>query len=68
MNVKLPNDVIDMSLDEQQLPETYHDYGLSGNYQGIREYQIQPDWLLIYVVNDTVSILTTVRTSSHADY
>ena len=67
MNVKLLTDVVDMLLDGQQLPEKYRDHGLSGKYKGFRECHIQPDWLLIYLVNETELILTTARTGSHAD-
>ena len=67
MNVKLLTDVVDMLLDGQQLPEEYRDHGLSGKYKGFGECHIQPDWLLIYLVNETELILTTARTGSHAD-
>ncbi len=45
----------------------YRDHALSGNYAGFRECHIQPDWLLIYMVNDEQLILTAVRTGSHSD-
>lgn len=45
----------------------YRDHNLSGNYAGFRECHIQPDWLLIYMVNADQLILTAVRTGSHSD-
>ena len=45
----------------------YRDHNLSGNYAGFRECHIQPDWLLIYMVNEDQLILTAVRTGSHSD-
>ncbi|MGR1083524.1 type II toxin-antitoxin system YafQ family toxin, partial [Olegusella massiliensis] len=40
---------------------------LTGPYVGFRECHIQPDWLLIYAVNESNLILVASRTGSHAD-
>ena len=42
-------------------------YELNGKYQGVRECHIQPDWLLIYLKENEVLILTLVDTGTHAD-
>lgn len=42
------------------------DRQLKGNYKGYRECHIEPDWLLIYKIQDDVLILTLVRTGSHS--
>ena len=34
---------------------------------GHRECHIQPDWLLIYRIEDNVLVLTLARTGSHSD-
>ena len=41
------------------------DYNLSGNYAGERECHIDPDWILIYRVNDDELYL--IRTGTHSD-
>lgn len=51
----------------RELPPAYRDHGLAGNYAGFRECHIRPDWLLIYLVNETELILTASRTGSHSD-
>ncbi len=59
--------VIELLRDNKPLPEKYHDHALSGNYAGYRECHIRPDWLLIYLVDNNVLVLTLTRTGSHSD-
>ena len=42
-------------------------YELKEQYKGFRECHIQPDWLLIYLVEDDVLVLTLVDTGIHSD-
>lgn len=49
------------------LAQKYNDYALSGNFAGFRECHIQPDWLLIYIVENDILSLTLTRTGTHAD-
>lgn len=49
------------------LPPEYRDHALIGNYQGVRECHIRPDWLLIYKINENVLVLELLRTGSHSD-
>jgi mRNA interferase YafQ len=51
----------------ETLPPKYKDHALSGNWVGHRECHIQPDWLLIYRVEDDVLVLTMARTGTHSD-
>ncbi len=48
------------------LPEEFHDHKLIGNYIGVRECHIRPDWLLIYKVYEDVLVLQLMRTGSHS--
>ena len=50
---------------EQPLAIQYRDHQLVGNWRGCRECHIQPDWLLIYRVEDDE--LQLVRMGSHAE-
>lgn len=58
-------DVLVMLLDSQMLPEKYRDHKLTGNFKGCRECHIEPNWLLIYEIDDNNLILKSIRTGSH---
>ncbi len=58
---------IAMLADGHPLPPQYRDHVLSGNYKNKRECHIEPDWLLIYEINDNDLILLLVRTGSHSE-
>ena len=65
-NLKLLEEVVDLLLAEQTLPEKYKDHALTGNFSGFRECHIQPDWLLIYYIENKTLCLTLSRTGSHS--
>lgn len=54
-------------INERPLPAKYHDHALTGNYTGLRECHIQPDWLLIYLIEKDILTLTLTRTGTHSD-
>lgn len=66
-NVKLMEDVINKLAKLEQLPEKNRDHALSGDYIGLRECHITPDWLLIYEINNDDLILYLTRTGTHSD-
>ena len=47
------------------LPEAYSPHKLSGEWKGVWECHIEPDWLLIYEVTPVEVLL--IRTGSHSD-
>ncbi len=49
------------------LPAKYHDHFLIGNWVNHRECHLEPDWLLIYRINEEDKIIEYVRMGSHAD-
>ena len=51
----------------QPLPEIFHDHRLSGELKDFRECHIEPDWLLMYQIQEDRLILTATATGSHAD-
>ncbi|MDO4289748.1 MAG: type II toxin-antitoxin system YafQ family toxin [Eggerthellaceae bacterium] len=59
--------VLDLLCKQDKLPANLRDHSLEGNYKGHRELHVEPDWLLIYRVNDDALVLTAVRTGSHSD-
>lgn len=52
-------------INEEPLPERYRDHPLKGNYKNRRECHLEPDWLLIYKLNDDEIIFE--RTGRHSD-
>lgn len=67
LNLSLLEEVVEKLKARIPLDAKYRDYSLSGNYKGYRECHIQPDWLLIYLIEDDMLTLTLVDTGTHAD-
>ena len=59
--------VIDLLAAGEPLPANYKDHLLSGNYVGLRECHIKPDWLLVYRKEAYILVLTLMRTGTHSD-
>lgn len=59
--------VLTKLLSGEVLEERYKDHALIGNYIGFRECHIEPDFLLIYCIDNNKLILTAVRVGSHSD-
>ncbi len=59
--------VLDLLIEGKELPPKNKDHFLSGNWSGFRECHIEPDWLLIYRVNEQEKLLELVRLGSHSD-
>ncbi|MBF0227944.1 MAG: type II toxin-antitoxin system YafQ family toxin [Desulfobacterales bacterium] len=58
-------DVIEMLAEGQVLPIKYKDHPLRGEYKSKRDCHIEPDWILIYEIENIEIIL--YRTGSHAE-
>jgi len=58
-------DLLDCICKGLELEIKYRDHKLSGNYQKARECHIEPDWLLIYEIDE--SAIKLRRTGSHAE-
>ena len=67
LNVELLENIIALLAMGEPLPAKNKDHALTGNWVGIRECHILPDWLLIYRVEDDVLVLTLARTGTHSD-
>lgn len=59
-------EIIILLANGEPLPPKNKDHQLKGNYKGHRECHIEPDWLLIYKIQDDMLILSLVRTGSHS--
>ena len=66
-NIRLLEEIVEKLVNQEPLPIKNRDHSLSGNYEGFRECHIQPDWLLIYKIEDEELILTLTRTGTHSD-
>ena len=66
-DISLFTEVVDILAKEEKLPPKYREHRLSGKYEGLMECHIQPDWLLIYRIEDDILTLTLSRTGSHSD-
>lgn len=67
LDISLLDDVVDTLRQGKILEEKYHDHELKEKLKGFRECHIQPDWLLIYLIEDDILTLTLVDTGSHSD-
>lgn len=59
--------IVDKIANNIKLEDKYRDHALTGNYIGFRECHIQPDWLLVYRIENDELILFLSRTGSHSD-
>lgn len=67
MNIDLLKDVIFKLSNGIPLDKKHKDHDLKGSWDGFRECHIQPDWLLIYLIEDDILTLTLIDTGTHAD-
>ena len=56
---------ITLLIEGAPLPSYYLDHPLKGNWRGCRDLHIEPDWLLLYSLDD--DIVRFERTGRHAD-
>lgn len=67
LNISLLDEIVSKIQNGEKLPKKNHDHQLTGDKKNFRECHIQPDWLLIYLLNENVLTLTLVDTGTHSD-
>lgn len=67
LDIKLLEDIVDKLQNGIPLEDKHRDHELKGKFKGFRECHIQPDWLLMYLIEDDVLVLTLVDTGTHSD-
>ena len=67
LDIALLDDVVEKLLHGIALEEKNVDHELKGKFKGFRECHIQPNWLLIYLLEDENLTLTLVDTGTHSD-
>lgn len=58
-------EVIELLRKGEKLPIKYKDHPLKGDKKGLRDLHIEPDWLLLYRMEDDFIILEA--TGTHSD-
>ena len=51
----------------KNLEIAHKDHALKGDFVGLRECHIEPDWLLVYQLDEKADILFLIDTGSHQD-
>lgn len=67
LNIHLLEEVVNILQSGGELDKKYHDHELKGKYKNFRECHIQPDWLLICLIENDILTLTLIDTGTHAD-
>ncbi len=67
LKIERLKEVVTILAEQKKLEDKYQDHGLSGDYKGFRECHIEPDWLLVYRIDEDVLELFLFRTGSHSD-
>ena len=57
--------ILRLLVEEKSFAEKNRDHSLSGDFSSYRECHIEPDWLLIYRIEDPAVYF--VRTEAHSD-
>lgn len=60
-------DVVNILAEGGILEAKYRDNDLSGKYKGTRECHIEPDWLLVYEIQNDVLVLILYRLGTHSE-
>ena len=58
---------VQLLLDERKISPNYRDHGLVGEWKQCRECHIEPDWLLIYEIQNNVLVLMLYRLGTHSE-
>ncbi len=67
LDISLLEKVVNKLKDRIPLEEKYQDHPLKGQMAKYRECHIQPDWLLVYLIEDDILVLTLIDTGTHSD-
>ncbi len=57
--------VVDMLANEEKIPKEFRDHELQGEWAGVRDIHVEPDWLLLYKISPPYLIL--ISTGTHTE-
>ena len=66
LDISLLESVVEKLQNRIPLEEKYQDHQLRGKMSKYRECHIQPDWLLIYLIEEDILVLTLIDTGTHS--
>lgn len=66
-NILKVKTALELLAQNHMLPSEYKDHMLTGNWKTFRECHIEPDWLLIYRINNDILELVAQRLGSHSE-
>jgi mRNA interferase YafQ len=61
------NKLIELFISGEEIPVKFKNHILKGNFKGFYECHVTPDWLLIYSKQETIKLITLIRTGTHSD-
>ena len=67
LDISLLENVVEKLRNRIPLEQKYQDHPLKGKMSKYRECHIQPDWLLVYLIEEDILVLTLIDTGTHAD-
>lgn len=59
--------IISKIANDETLEEKYCNHKLTGVYTGHMECHIEPDWLLVYIIEKDILVVTLTRSGSHSE-
>jgi mRNA interferase YafQ len=68
LDLQLLLKVIELLAQNKKLPEKYCAHELKGQYKGVWECHIKPDWLLMWEENKKQLVLLLLNTATHSDF
>ena len=66
-DIDLLRKALDYLVADGQVPSSFRPHILSGNWSGVWECHISPDWLLLYDLSESVKLVRLIRTGTHSD-
>ena len=67
-NLNLLFEIVELLAQDKTLPAKNNAHQLKGQYVGIWECHIKPDWLLMWQENKEKLVLLLLNTATHADF
>ena len=67
LDIQLIKTAVELLASSGALPPQYRPHKLQGEFQGIWECNIKPDWLMTWEQNDAELTLLFLQTGTHSD-
>ena len=67
MDIEKVTELMDLLINKKPLLPKHENHPLHGKYQGKWECHVEPNWVLIYRIDDANRKIVFYRTGSHSD-